>query len=111
MWFPQLVPPNKALEEAGLGLGWVVAGTRPSLNARCGLQCLVWNRVGEDFFVSLVEGDSGVTGIVHRCRSAPLAAAAAGQQQINRVDGWMSGEGAAATPSPPAASSSSSETV
>jgi hypothetical protein len=62
MWFPQLVPPNKALEEAGLGLGWVVAGIRPSLNARCSLQFLIGRCVGEDFFVSLVEGVSRLFG-------------------------------------------------
>ena len=65
MWFPQLVPPNKALEEAGLGLGWVVAGTRPSLNARCSLQCLIGSCVGEDIFVNLDGVDGRVVLIGH----------------------------------------------
>src|SRR6266446_6403334 len=37
----------------------------PPLLARGSLQGLVGNRVGEDFFVSLVELGSGVAGIVH----------------------------------------------
>jgi hypothetical protein len=42
----------------------VLKGARPP--PACGsFQCLVGNRVGEDFFVSLVEGCSGDAGIVH----------------------------------------------
>jgi hypothetical protein len=32
----------------------------PPLNARCSLQCIVGQRIGEDVFVSLVEGVSRV---------------------------------------------------
>ena len=51
-----------------LGAGGITEGEKlgviPPQAARC-LQCLIGNCVGEDIFVSLVEGASSVVGIVH----------------------------------------------
>lgn len=44
----------------------------PPLRARGSLQCLIASRVGEDFFVSLVELGSGGANIVHRECSTSL---------------------------------------
>src|ERR1700730_13763640 len=51
----------------------VTGRTPPPLRARGNFQCLVGNSVGEDIFVSLVEGGSGGAGIVHgECSTLPM---------------------------------------